>query len=212
MNTTSVTYSQRCYRRAFTLVETLVVLGVIMILVGIFMGIQRYVYVEQARTRARAELHVIANALEQFKLIYGDYPYHDSNFGRWTGSDESKTNQQMFYALTGRLTMRRNPADGSIVMEKYPQDFNYQKRIFLEQGRFTVSADERLVDPWGNPYFYHYRWSNMPNLYQIPGFLLYSMGPSGRRNTSSIGNDGIIPLNYPSQPNNEDNIFYGYYE
>ena len=90
----------RSSNRGFTLIELLVVIAIIMVLAGITFGISRGVQNAQARTRAKAELAVLSQGIEQFKLRYGDYPWHDSG-----GSD---TNKMLLFALTGRLAMERN--------------------------------------------------------------------------------------------------------
>ena len=64
-------------RNGFTLIELLMVIAVILILAGITFGVSRGVQNAQARTKARAELATIAQAIEQFKSRYGDYPWHD---------------------------------------------------------------------------------------------------------------------------------------
>ena len=57
----------------FTLIELLMVIAVIMILAGITFGISRGVENAKRRSVAKAELTVIAQALEQFKLRHGDH-------------------------------------------------------------------------------------------------------------------------------------------
>ena len=92
------------------------VIAIIMVLAGITFGISRGVQNAQARTRAKAELAVLSQGIEQFKLRYGDYPWHDSG-----GSD---TNKMLLFALTGRLSMERNTSgelDVSIISEDIEQ-------------------------------------------------------------------------------------------
>lgn len=65
-------------RRAFTLVELLVVIGIIVLIasIGIPMGMKAYRAGDRAR--AQADLNSIAVALEQFKADWGDYPRPES--------------------------------------------------------------------------------------------------------------------------------------
>ena len=65
---------QKPSTHAFTLIELLAVVSVIVILTGIIFGISKGVMNQQARAKAKAELAMIAQALEEFKLTYGDYP------------------------------------------------------------------------------------------------------------------------------------------
>jgi len=60
----------RSSNRGFTLIELLVVIAIIMVLAGITFGISRGVQNAQARTRAKAELAVLSQGIEQFKLRY----------------------------------------------------------------------------------------------------------------------------------------------
>jgi prepilin-type N-terminal cleavage/methylation domain-containing protein len=60
--------------RGFTLVELLVVLGVIGTLAGIAMGIQRFATTKSARSRAEAEIAALSAAAEGFKADQATYP------------------------------------------------------------------------------------------------------------------------------------------
>jgi prepilin-type N-terminal cleavage/methylation domain-containing protein len=59
---------------AFTLVELLVVLGVIGILMGMALGVQRYAMTKSARSRAEAEIAALSAAAEGFKADQATYP------------------------------------------------------------------------------------------------------------------------------------------
>ena len=102
----------------FTLIELLMVISVILILAGITFGISRGVQNAQARTKARAELATIAQAIEQFKSRYGDYPWHDSDDSNYpTPSNGDMTNTMLLYALTGRIDMKKD-INGLIIIDK----------------------------------------------------------------------------------------------
>ena len=51
------------------------VIAVILILAGITFGISRGVQNAQARAKAKAELAIISQSLEQYKSVNGDYPW-----------------------------------------------------------------------------------------------------------------------------------------
>src|SRR3954470_17794122 len=59
---------------AFTLIELLTVIALIAILVSISVGIVRGAKQRSATARAKAELALLAQALEDYKRRYGDYP------------------------------------------------------------------------------------------------------------------------------------------
>ena len=93
-------------QQGFTLIELLMVISVILILAGITFGISRGVQNAQARTKAKAELAVISQAIEQFKLRYGDYP--------WILSEDSTKN--LAYALSGRIVIRNVSGEPTAVV------------------------------------------------------------------------------------------------
>ena len=68
-------YSLSKRQQGFTLIELLMVIAVILILAGITFGISRGVQNAQARTKAKAELAIISQGLEQYKSVNGDYPW-----------------------------------------------------------------------------------------------------------------------------------------
>ncbi|HEX3355961.1 MAG TPA: prepilin-type N-terminal cleavage/methylation domain-containing protein [Tepidisphaeraceae bacterium] len=71
--------SSRDTRRAFTLVELLVVIGIIVVLVGILTPAVMKAYRSATRARIAADLNTIATALESYKSDFGDYPRPDSS-------------------------------------------------------------------------------------------------------------------------------------
>jgi prepilin-type N-terminal cleavage/methylation domain-containing protein len=59
---------------AFTLVEMLVVITIILILAAILLNVSGYVNNKAARSRAEGEIRAISTALESYKADTGDYP------------------------------------------------------------------------------------------------------------------------------------------
>jgi len=60
---------------AFTLIEMIVVICIMMILAGLLMGIAPYVWRSAKEAKARANLEKIHKALEEYMLANGSYPY-----------------------------------------------------------------------------------------------------------------------------------------
>ena len=71
MNTTRI---HRRRRHAFTLVEILVVIGIIVVLAGILVPLVGRSMRQAKQIRTAADLQSIATALEAFKADHGDYP------------------------------------------------------------------------------------------------------------------------------------------
>lgn len=212
----------RSPKHGFTLIELLMVIAIMVILAGITFGIARGVYNAQARSTAKAELATISQAIEQFKLTYGDYPWHDSDTGDYPDPDEDKTNAMLMYALTGRLIMERqsNGEVDVVMVDESLSDANVKKNpSFIDPSKFTYSgtdiAPEHFLDPWGQPYKYWYKWENAenddPGTWEMFGFHLYSKGADSLEDTTKIADDGsgIIADDYRDGENNIDNIFSG---
>ena len=62
------------YRRAFTLVELLVVMGIIVVLIGLIFPSLGAVWKGGVRSRMHADLMAIGTALDAYKQDWGDYP------------------------------------------------------------------------------------------------------------------------------------------
>ena len=65
-------------KKGFTLVEILAVLFIVSILLGIVLGSARYATQISRISRAESDLQAIADALERFHLVFGEYPPVDS--------------------------------------------------------------------------------------------------------------------------------------
>lgn len=65
---------RNCPHRGFTLVELLVVIGIIVLLISILLPMVNRVYRESVRTAMAADLQVIGEALDAYRHDFGDYP------------------------------------------------------------------------------------------------------------------------------------------
>src|SRR5438552_4497776 len=63
------------HSHAFTLVEMLTVITVILILAAILLNVAGYVNNKAARSRAAGEIHVLSVACENYKADIGTYPW-----------------------------------------------------------------------------------------------------------------------------------------
>ncbi|HAV14492.1 MAG TPA: hypothetical protein DCX06_13525 [Opitutae bacterium] len=202
--------------RGFTLIELLMVIAIILILAGITFGISRGVYNAQARAKAKAELATISQAIEQFKLQYGDYPWHDSG-GAYPNTSGEVTNTMLMYALTGRLKMERQ-SNGTVTVDLINRSLNNSQvkknPSFIDPTKFSTSGTsddpEAFLDPWGNPYRYWYKWENSPNSWDVFGFHLYSIGADSKESRDGLDEpSGVMDASYRDAQNNIDNIYAG---
>lgn len=197
------------------------VIAVILILAGITFGISRGVQNAQARAKAKAELAVIAQALEQFKSRYGDYPWHSSADSFPGGEDD--TNVMLTYALTGRLKLERDQNNSGEIRAVKVADSMDSPDIennpsFIDITRFTTSGTDEtplmILDPWGNPYKYWYKWDNSPEDWDVFGYHLYSSGPKGNSAHNALKGKinettGVLADDFREVANVEGIIFAG---
>ncbi|MBL6920355.1 MAG: prepilin-type N-terminal cleavage/methylation domain-containing protein [Puniceicoccaceae bacterium] len=210
-------YSLSKRQQGFTLIELLMVIAVILILAGITFGISRGVQNAQARTKAKAELATISQAIEQFKSRYGDYPWHQGG-----GGDSTDNNKMLLYALTGRMVLADpSPTDNTteIAAIEITDEAQIDKNPkFLDDSKFSTTkigqSSTNLLDPWGNPYIYWYKWDNSPDAWDVFGYHLYSTGPKGSSANTAIkakinNSSGVFDDDFRDVANAEGIIFAG---
>ena len=208
---------QKPSTHAFTLIELLAVVSVIVILTGITFGISKGVMNQQARAKAKAELAMIAQALEEFKLTYGDYPVVAED-------DPVKSNanaRKLTLALTGYAYLK--PGDASGTREMVNVNDNQVRDSFVDVDKLNFSEPFRdpanplnvpnsagdldsiyLVDPWRQPYVYVYNTGSSTNSWDNVGYVLFSKGPDRDADLGSIITTGIVD---PTTSKNLDNIY-----
>lgn len=176
----------------FTLIEMLMVMAVIGILAAIIIGISSGVRDSQARAKAKGELAILAQVLEQYKSTHGDYPWAQTESPVSSGSGRNGNAEELFRALVGWTEFR-----GGQQMEK-AQVPSGGPRPFVDISRLTYVSladgveDEYkpdlpigeaptnivFMDPWGRPYVYAYK-SSPESDWATFGYLLFSSGPDG---------------------------------
>jgi prepilin-type N-terminal cleavage/methylation domain-containing protein len=209
----------------FTLIELLAVVTVIAVLTGITFGISKGVLNHQARAQARAELAMITQALEEFKLTYGDYPIISEDGDPTTESANAKN---LTYALTGYgkqdlqdvtdtetgTTSKRynfiQVKSGDAKRFVDPSRLNYSgNKGFVSpgiDGEGNLTSSYFLVDPWRQPYVYIYNKGN--SSWDNIGYVLFSKGPDREAQLdSAVIDTGIIDQSHYSEDKNKDNVY-----
>ncbi len=205
-------------RGAFTLIEILIVMSLIVLLFGITSQLITSVGQSQGRSRARADLELIASGLEAFSGKYGGYPRLSCAANEKFGAGE------IYKCLTGKMAMKYE--GGQIVM----YELSFQSTPFVDSTKLMLGdpSDEYLtdvdpeksgvyfVDPWRNPYLYFYDTSTtqttINSSWRSATFILLSKGPDGEEaDVLSMYSTGIIPdyLDYTGKQENVDNIIQG---
>ena len=140
-------------RRNFTLVELLVVIGIIAILAGMLMAGLMYAPAKAQRAKAQAEITTLVNAIKQYESTYGVLPIppgalerdsdHKPRDGKLLASGEGDTNyyKQMILILQADT----DNSDYTDALKKK----NKRNTRFLD-----IQGNESGVykDPWGNDY------------------------------------------------------------
>ena len=78
--------TNKCFRRAFTLIELMIVMVVISIMVGITIPIAKYVTLRARQANQRIYIEKIKSGLEDYRAAYGEYPITPSGIDPATGS------------------------------------------------------------------------------------------------------------------------------
>jgi type II secretory pathway pseudopilin PulG len=141
----------RCGRRynAFTLIELIVVVGIIIVLSGLVLSTVGYARKKGARARAETEIAAMSAALENYKADYGIYPRganSDILNARASGnpSQYQSASLDLYNALFGAMGGSRTPTS---------------KSYFVFKPNMLFPADQALnvlyiQDPFGNSYGY----------------------------------------------------------
>lgn len=205
-------------RKAFTLIEILIVMSILIMLTGISVAVVSGVFDNQGRAKARADMEVMATGLEGFCGQYGGYPRLNA------GTGEKFVAGQIYKCLVGRMMMKVQ--NGSIVMI----DLMGTRSAFVDSARLTIGdpndeyatnvdperAGVFFADPWHEPYLYFYDNSvtvgSEGRTWRSPGFILLSKGADQKAaNVQSMYSTGIIPddEDYTNSEENLDNIVQG---
>ncbi len=197
-------------QQGFTLIELLMVIAVILILAGITFGVSRGVQNTQARAKAKAELAIISQSLEQYKSVNGDYPWVNDNpneFAKalmgWKEFNQSVSNDGEITIVYEDKDKDNVPAIGPRAFID-PEKLSYSGTLSIDS--YKMPTNLKFTDPWGNEYVYKYRtsasgaWNNF-------GYVLYSKGSDNSH--VAVSSNGILDTTLRQNSKNADNIYAG---
>ncbi len=167
-------------REAFTLLEMVVVLAILVVLTGVagtvFFG-QR---AETEKDRARADLQIIQQGLEAYRARFGSYPKLPDDYSNY--DDISEPEEYLLNALCGQI----GPEHDDLSEASIPPMVNYSLLTFRAKDLpLTEIKKNSIIDPWDNAYEYEY--SPDEESWVIFGYTLRSYGPNGIR--EDLGDD-----------------------
>lgn len=146
---------KRPSREGFTLVELLMVALIISVLTGLVLGVARYANTKSSINQAKAELEMIRQALEEYRVDHGTYPIA-------TGMEEELIDLESSDDFWG-LKARGVNSNLVVALKGYlPDEVLKSENYTYVQGNShpTISVTNKLVDPWGLPYMYENNGDN----------------------------------------------------
>ncbi len=193
---------------AFSILELLAVISLIIIMLAITLGIADGIRQTAANSRACAELASLAQALEEYKIYYGDYP--------WIDGINPLENAHLLYGALNGTWWWDNEAQKFINSSREKSfiegaKYSFNNPVEMTNSHSDPDVDRVIIDPWEKPYHYLYKNTLDQGLsWERAGFLLISRGPDGNLG-SSLPADGILGTNYFNwDTENADNLIYGY--
>lgn len=194
-----MTFPRSIRSAAFTLIEVLTVIAIIVVLMGLTVGIAGFARDKGARARAQSEIAALESALERYKIDMGGYPYSKEGGdyetltdpddvaeklrgGSPVNGDLRAASKELYYALSGF-----DPDDNKYVHKTY---FTFPLNMLegVDDEDFDPEDVTAVIDPWGNPYGYYLPSPRQPNgdppvapMAKNPTFDLYSTANSDRK-------------------------------
>ncbi|MDQ3117781.1 MAG: type II secretion system GspH family protein [Verrucomicrobiota bacterium] len=140
----------RCGRdeTAFTVVELLVVMSIILVLAGLILATSSYVHNKGARSRAEAEIAAMSAALENYKADNGVYPVDTSVDPKTTPDPASYApgSLALYKALSGDADNDGNRSAESTAYMSFKPNQLYPP--------VTTNSVTYIKDPFGYSYGY----------------------------------------------------------
>jgi len=161
--------------RAFTLIELMAVVLVILVLAAIAFGVTGYVKRRVAISVAKAQIATLEAALETYKSDWGYYPRTGPGRISLNSSCEGSNTWVLYRALSGAAGRKYMTFPASMLRS------NYQLPALIS-GTITTACIS-ISDPWGKFYNYFNSPSTAYTNIQNNNYAGYTLG--GQMNVSS---------------------------
>ncbi|MEN3370094.1 MAG: ral secretion pathway protein [Verrucomicrobiota bacterium] len=150
---------------AFTVVELLIVMAIILILAGLILATSSYVQKKGARSRAEAEIAAMSAALENYKADNGIYPTDTASAALNPDNIDSSQYKAASLLLYHEISGDRNSdgqitaADKTTPSDPLPKSYMPFKPQMMNRDSMSAEASSTnpvtaIRDPFGNPYGY----------------------------------------------------------
>jgi type II secretory pathway pseudopilin PulG len=162
----------RLYTPAFTLIELIVVIAIIIVLAGLLLGTSSYVQMKAKRSRAEVEIAAMSAALESYKADNGIYPRDATtdNLDARTSGDPATYRPASLYLYTqlSGTNLDRSSIPGTKSYFIFPPNM-----LIPRDQSSSVTA---IADPFGNSYGYSTAYQANQTTGYNPTFDLWSTG------------------------------------
>lgn len=195
-------------RAAFTLIELMAVITIIVILAGLVVGGMGFVSERQAKEKAKVQTQLLAKAIEEYKLDIGMYP-PTSDKNSASAPNGTSTSADLYVCLFYEGYDYAEKSKGGSAPTSWTKTVGgvsvpKATKIYLPELDPTTTkqgwvdtvtgasakppTSTPIRDPWGNQYCYRSATdasgkSNTNS--QNPDFDLWSMGKDGKTNASN---------------------------
>lgn len=165
-------------RSGFTLVEVLVVVGIIAVLAAVTVGLLGPVENAIRTSNAKTQCDKIVLALGDFKSTYGEYPMLEGQ------GDQEDWEELLIESMRGdKILVRKGGKMQLVDFDDGKSDA--KRRPFLSLGEFSLNNEDvdnatQILDPWENPWQYRYNviaGGKLGKKWFGSTFLLISAGP-----------------------------------
>jgi type II secretory pathway pseudopilin PulG len=168
---------------AFTVIELLVTITIILVLAGLILATSGYVRTKAKRSRAGAEIAAISAALENYRADNGTYPTDTAN-----GTSNALDARTMFNPAAVQYTAASfflyQELSGDSAGNRVPTGksyFSFQPNMLLPADQ--AQAVTAIADPFGHSYGYSTANQANPSKGYNPTFDLWSTAGSGLSST-----------------------------
>ena len=182
--------TQRNGKAAFTLIELMAVITIIVILAGLVVGGLGFVTERQAKEKARVQIALLSKAIEEYKLDMGKYPGSAANTPA-AGTISAELYDRLFYqgyefsVNPGRADSTTDPKATKIYLADLDPTATKQGWVKVPTtAGAKPTAGQKIIDPWGKEYYYR-KGTSAVN----PDFDLWSAGKDGKTRTGTAAAD-----------------------
>lgn len=183
--------------RAFTLVELLIVVGIIGLLIGLLLPVIRAALQKTKRAAAQNTYQMISMALEQYRADFDAYP--PDNVPSGNGSEV------LFHYLCRVMRPQVTTPDGRVI------DAEHRLGSYLDPQKFEISkgasGSPKLLSPYGGDYSYSLQIDSDG---QKRRYILIDPGADKLLGGQLTAKEGFVnahgDANRDGRPDDEDNI------